>query len=296
MRHCGGDNVFCPAGTVAPIRVHSGFYTVDYQFEVCPPGRWRNLTEIPPVVFSNLLFTTVETFNQLPFCQLCPDGTYKSEPGDSITQCLPCNKRNSRSSPDRKICDCTRVYPDGFVAYFNVSAGVCEELPVDIIPSINSKVWAQNMSLTRYHQYPCEPGYYCRDGLRYLCPSGYYGALNEEIRPLCTGLCAEGYYCPVGSTSPYMIPCGQANFICPTGSPIPVIVPAGYYTNEDVREDLRFKQFICPTGYYCPGDGRRYKCPQGTFTNQEGTISDQCMGPCDKGNIVVYLILAFSKI
>ena len=30
MRICGGDNVFCPAGTVAPINVHSGFYTVDY--------------------------------------------------------------------------------------------------------------------------------------------------------------------------------------------------------------------------------------------------------------------------
>ena len=30
FRVCGGDAVFCPAGTVAPIKVGAGFYTADY--------------------------------------------------------------------------------------------------------------------------------------------------------------------------------------------------------------------------------------------------------------------------
>ena len=30
FRVCGGDALFCPAGTVAPIKVGSGFYTADY--------------------------------------------------------------------------------------------------------------------------------------------------------------------------------------------------------------------------------------------------------------------------
>jgi len=52
---CGGDNVFCPGGTkgdaalgvsavdgkVAPISVQAGFYTVDYEYSQCPPGKWR---------------------------------------------------------------------------------------------------------------------------------------------------------------------------------------------------------------------------------------------------------------
>jgi hypothetical protein len=284
MEYCGNDNVFCPPGTVAPIKVHTGFYTVDYQYEGCPPGQWRKVDFHPDSYFnSSLSYSTVTVLNPLPECQLCPVGTYKSIPGDDPSLCLPCHTRDSKSTPDRKICDCTRVYSSEYVGYFNISTGHCNKLAVDLIPSFNAMDWDRNMSLTRFQQFPCEPGYYCVDGLRYLCPEGYYGAINEEIRPFCSGLCAQGYYCPLGSTSQYMKPCGAAHFICPTGSPVPIVVPAGYYTQEDLREDIRFEQFICPVGYYCPGDGKRYQCPPGTFTTMNGTISDQCMGPCEKG-------------
>ena len=43
MRYCGGDDRFCPAGTVAPIKVQSGFYTADYMYDSCPPGKWLTL-------------------------------------------------------------------------------------------------------------------------------------------------------------------------------------------------------------------------------------------------------------
>ena len=45
----------------------------------------------------------------------------------------------------------------------------------------------------------------------------------------------------------------------------------------------RSTQQICPTGHYCPGDGRRYKCPAGRYADSEGTVSDDCLGPCDRG-------------
>ena len=39
MRICGADDLFCPAGTAAPIKVYPGFYTGDYLYELCPPGK-----------------------------------------------------------------------------------------------------------------------------------------------------------------------------------------------------------------------------------------------------------------
>lgn len=283
MHYCGGDDYYCPPGTVAPIKVHTGYYTVDYQYDACPPGKWRNFT-IPRHYFAyELNYSAVETINLFPECQPCPIGTYKSVAGDGFDLCLPCNTRDSTSSPSRIICDCTRVYEPGYVAYFNISNGKCRKLDVNLLPTLNDEAWAQNISLTRSRQYPCEAGYFCREGLRFICPAGYFGSINQETNPFCSGICHEGYYCPLGSTSPFMKACGAANLICPTGSPYPILVPEGYYTNEDAREDLRSEKFICPPGYYCPGDGRRYKCPPGTYATEEGVSSNQCMGPCDKG-------------
>ena len=128
-----------------------------------------------------------------------------------------------------------------------------------------------------------EPGHYCVNGLRFKCPRGRYGALTQETRPLCQGVCTKGYFCLQSSTSPMSFLCGGAEFICPEGSYIPTLVPPGYYSNEDVPETLRYSQQICPTGYYCPGDGRRYPCSKGTFTDKEGTVLATCMGVCDRG-------------
>jgi hypothetical protein len=38
MFPCGADDVFCPQGSVAPIAVHSGFYTTFQWTEGCKPG------------------------------------------------------------------------------------------------------------------------------------------------------------------------------------------------------------------------------------------------------------------
>jgi hypothetical protein len=86
-----------------------------------------------------------------------------------------------------------------------------------------------------------------------------------------------------GSVSPYAQPCGGVQYVCPLGSSAPMLVPLGWYSNEDTREDLRSAVTQCEIGYYCPGDGRRYKCPGGTYTDEVGTVSRNCKGDCLRG-------------
>jgi hypothetical protein len=282
MRYCGGDDVFCPPFTVAPVRVHSGFYTADYIYEVCPPGQWRNLTIL---LRSNdhVGNSPISTQQPLWECQLCPKGTYKAVAGDPISMCRPCDAAQSVSSEDRITCDCLTGTADGYTALFNITTGHCQRYHTSQIALIDAHMWAQNTSLTRYQQFPCEPGHYCENGLRFKCPHGRYGALTQETRPLCEGVCTQGYFCLESSTSPMSFPCGAAKFICPEGSYTPTLVPPGYYSNEDVPENLRYTQSICPRGYYCPGDGRRYACSKGTYTSREGTVEASCMGRCERG-------------
>lgn len=63
-----------------------------------------------------------------------------------------------------------------------------------------------------------------------------------------------------------------------------------HVSNEDSREDIRHYQLICPPGYYCPGDGRRHLCPNGTYSDVPGADSDKCMGLCDAGILFVNYI------
>jgi hypothetical protein len=39
MRACGSDEFICPEGSVAPLRVASGYYTTDHWLEGCKPGK-----------------------------------------------------------------------------------------------------------------------------------------------------------------------------------------------------------------------------------------------------------------
>lgn len=222
-----------------------------------------------------------------PECQLCPENTYKPNAGDSLADCLPCDLPTSRTSVHRITCDCVVVYDTGISGFFNLTTGTCNPVPVEDLYLFNDGAYSMNISLTRSRELPCEPGHYCSQGLRFRCPPGRYGDQFQETRPECAGPCAPGYYCLSASSSPLAQPCGRADFICPGETFDPIRVPAGYYSNEDVREDLRSSMTICPKGYFCPGDGKRYLCPLGTYTDEEGTVSDQCKGLCDRGHYCV---------
>jgi hypothetical protein len=196
-------------------------------------------------------------------------------------------RSNFTSSDDHTTCLCDISTEDGFFFYFNASTGYCTKMTSSSVARIPQDAWKYNVSLTRSSQMECEPGHFCVGGLRYRCPKGFYGALTRETRPQCQGMCAQGYYCRDASISPYATPCGSVDKICPTtnstGSFIPIQVSAGYYTLGGSQETLRFEAAICPVGFYCPGDGRRYLCPAGTYADVEGETSPQCRGFCDRG-------------
>lgn len=133
----------------------------------------------------------------------------------------------------------------------------------------------------------CEPGYYCVDGVRSICPEGVYGDLANLNSPSCSGICPEGYYCPSGTVVPTSFVCGNSSLYCPTGSHKPLLVPQGYYSidskgsntlNENIRSGIR----QCSFGNYCE-DGVMRKCPAGKYGNQVNLQSKDCSGVCPEG-------------
>ncbi|EEY65353.1 uncharacterized protein PITG_17008 [Phytophthora infestans T30-4] len=127
----------------------------------------------------------------------------------------------------------------------------------------------------------CEPGAFCVDGKKFLCPAGRYGDKLAETSPLCAGLCTRGYFCPEGSTSPTQIECGGDGFICRTGSSKPLAIPQGYYA-IGVTNTTRFFQRPCERGYFCV-NGVKYQCPSGTFGATSGLTTAACSGTCAPG-------------
>ena len=44
----------------------------------------------------------------------------------------------------------------------------------------------------------CEPGYFCKAGVKVQCPPGTYGSSSGLSTSSCSGLCDKGFYCPIG--------------------------------------------------------------------------------------------------
>jgi len=280
MKECGSDKVYCPATTVAPMIVHTGFYTADYEYEACPPGSWRPAESA--WVDPEAGISDVVTLTTRPSCQLCAQGKYKNLVGDSIALCKNC-PAHSTTSNDGSECVCYDVVAAGFFMHFNIISGSCERLEESRRALLTGADWEPNMARTRFAESECEPGHYCVDGRRHRCPVGRYGALRRETRSDCQGLCATGYFCQRSSISPFSAPCGGADKICPEGSATSQMVPAGYFSNEDENELKRSTMKICPKGNYCPGDGKRYDCPAGRYADEEGTTSSTCKDNCQRG-------------
>ncbi|GMF50831.1 unnamed protein product [Phytophthora fragariaefolia] len=139
----------------------------------------------------------------------------------------------------------------------------------------------RSTEVVRDDQRICEPGSFCVDGKKYLCPAGYYGDKSGETSPLCAGFCTRGYYCPKGSASPTQRECGADRFVCPTGSPEPQLIRVGYYS-VGVTNTTRFFQRPCEPGYFCV-NGIKYQCPAGTYGETSGLSTAACSGKCAPG-------------
>jgi hypothetical protein len=283
---CGGDNFYCPKGSALPQQVPRGYHTANYLIEPCGPGTWRNLTlSVDPSIVNKSAITTSLL---IPYCSLCPSKTFKTSVGDDLSLCQPCRSKYSNSSDDRLSCICARIVSSNQRNYFNYSTGFCEILSIHEFQLASTKnnlflIWGSNNSLTRYEITLCEPGSYCVDGIKYICPSGTFGSNYGEISSSCSGLCSPGYYCTEGSTNPRASPCGAPNLFCSIGSSSPTFVSSGYFgINDDgSTETTRISVQLCYLGYYCPGDGYSYPCPAGQYGDLIGLSA--CSGECSGG-------------
>ena len=86
-------------------------------------------------------------------------------------------------------------------------------------PPVCTKGTYLNTLNTSPPQYSCTP-----------CPRGRYGDEDGQTDSNCSGVCAEGYYCPLGSVSQYQFECGGKDVYCKRGSGSPIHSSAGRYT------------------------------------------------------------------
>lgn len=299
---CGGDQVYCPPHTSAPIPVDAGFYTADYLISACPPGRFRDWRSSQDDSIGRA--SVLSTHNATPDCQGCPIRTFKAVSGDEPHLCRPCDSKTSYSSPSRITCIClensvqfdylqfsAQQPADQHHHHFNISSGACYSIqPVDWSIANNANwsyqlpvryAWSANISVTRYQQFECQSGHYCTAALRHQCAPGTFSSLRRRSSP-CSDLCPAGYYCPPATTNGYSNPCGRADLVCPLGSAAPVQVPQGHYSNEDTSIQVRYSYQLCPPGSFCVS-GERKPCPAGRYAASFGTSQPTCEDDCDAG-------------
>lgn len=211
---CGANAYFCPPGSKEPQPVAQGYYTVGQGIATrlgerkCEPGHFC----LDGVKHFCAPGHWGGEFGQThPACSgLCDPGYYCTE---------------GSTSPQEVLCgDPDRYCPLGSPRPLHVPSGHYST--------------GRNVS-TRSDIKKATRGNFASRGLLYICPAGRYGASDGESSSMCTGGCKRGFYCPPGSTSPIMLPCGSDNAICPPESAAPVAVRTGYYTTNQWDEGCK---------------------------------------------------------
>lgn len=96
----------------------------------------------------------------------------------------------------------------------------------------------------RTAQTECEPGNFCVEGERFLCPAGTFGSSPGLTSLFCSGPCLLGYFCGIGVDEALGGQrCGGAQWYCPEGSATPLEVGVGNYTIGE-PPDRRVKQVM----------------------------------------------------
>lgn len=151
---------------------------------------------------------------------------------------------------------CSGVCPAGFVcgpATSNYSASPCGAavfycpLGSSVALPVASGYYAVGPSRMAYDAQPCDAGHYCTAGVRFPCAAGRYGCSTHLSTPDCNGLCLEGFYCDLGSTSNHEAACGATFVFCPLGAAAPTAVSVGWYTVGG-PDFARAGQLPCPAG------------------------------------------------
>ncbi|KAL4094950.1 hypothetical protein PRIC1_010600 [Phytophthora ramorum] len=296
-RVCGDASVFCPSGSAIPTPVWPGYYSV----RLLPDGASSLL--VSDVGFEE--YSVASSGEQAPTNEAIRDAQRMSEAGtfcvDGKKILCPAGRYGEKPGETSPLCTglCTRGFycPEGSTSPTQRECGgdalICRTgspTPQRIQPGYYS-VGVTNT--TRFYQRPCEPGYFCIDGIKYQCPAGTYGAASGLSSAACSGKCAPGYYCPSypgpPSVSRTQNECGDSTVFCPEGTGNePSFVLSGYYSvltsgmADDGRNATQNDEKVCPKGFYCR-QGIRIRCPEGTYGDIEGLSASSCSGWCPAG-------------
>ncbi|KAL7440409.1 hypothetical protein ACHAXH_005849, partial [Discostella pseudostelligera] len=123
---------------------------------------------------------------------------------------------------------------------------------------------------------PCPLGYFCREGVSSAeyregdyttpqpCSDGFFCSIGST-KPVGTGACPTGYYCP---TQVLAIPCEPGHYCPGTGNVYPLPCFPGSYSSTSGQSSCK----MCEIGFQCPGFNRTFAepCQAGWVCDEEG--------------------------
>ena len=183
QHECGNAEYFCPRGSGVPTRVNPGYYTVGGtpHADTTATERTRHAEiECPPGYYC-----TGDGFRRL-----CAGGRYGAERGLSSSSCSGQTNAGTYSTPGA-----TTAQPDGDKTSkcggpdFYCPVGSSAPLPV------TSGYYSAGGTEydARASQSQCEPGYYCKRGVKRRCAKGRYGEDAGLTEADCTAACHVGW-------------------------------------------------------------------------------------------------------
>lgn len=274
---CNDVNKYCPLGSSLPIDVPVGYYSKNSYNNGewnCDIKRNDNSSNCGDITIRD----SIEECELGHFCQngvryLCYGGYYGNTKGLLNATCNgECEAGyyclNGSVVNNEYKCGNSNLYcPKGSSRPLTVPIGSYSD-PIE-------------NELLKSKYYNCEPGYYCKNGIKYKCKRGYYGVEYNETKSSCSGSCHSGYYCNEGSINSEENECGDESVYCPSGSFIPLKVPNGYYgIGNSGKTQYSYK--ICEKGNWCI-NGVKSICESGKYGNSTGLSDRSCSGLCPAG-------------
>ena len=115
----------------------------------------------------------------------------------AVIDAIPLPQQLSGGTPGAGGLGAAAFCPRGSAAVRRVRRGY-----YSIGPSTKPRSVSEDADLnTRRDEVRCEAGHYCVSGIRHPCPAGRFGATTGLDNARCSGPCAPGYFCPIGSSS-----------------------------------------------------------------------------------------------
>ena len=234
---CGGADVYCPMGTTSRRLASDGVYTVGgagvttrSDVSLCLKGHWCSGGVSTP----------------------CAAGRYGASDGSGNAECSGACQAgyvcgSGATTAQQEEC--------GLAGGSDLGSKVYCPLGSSSVSFVSDGNYSTGGTVnTRTGEAMCEAGYYCKNGVRSLCPAGRFGNVTGLSEPDCSGDCGAGYYCVSGSVSWNSSACGGVSWYCPAGVGGRLAVSSGYYsTPVGADEEHRTGQQQCEAGRYCSG-------------------------------------------